>query len=63
MLIPAALEGVIHADNAGDVQAKIVAELANGPTTPEADEILSRQGRLCHPRLFVQRGRGDRVLL
>jgi glutamate dehydrogenase (NAD(P)+) len=40
VLIPAALEGAIYADNAGDVHARILAELANGPTTPGADEIL-----------------------
>jgi glutamate dehydrogenase (NAD(P)+) len=42
VLIPAALEGVIHRENGSKVQAKILAELANGPTTPEADEILFR---------------------
>jgi glutamate dehydrogenase (NAD(P)+) len=40
ILIPAAMEGVLRQDNAGNVQAKIVAELADGPTTPEADRIL-----------------------
>ena len=44
ILIPAAIEDVIHYDNAPNVKAKIVAELANGPTTPEADEILYRNG-------------------
>ena len=44
ILIPAALENVITAENAGKVKAKIVAELANGPTTPEADEILYKNG-------------------
>ncbi len=44
ILIPAALENVITAKNAANIKAKIVAELANGPTTPEADEILYRKG-------------------
>jgi len=44
VLIPAAIESVITKHNAGKVKAKIVAELANGPTTPEADDILYSNG-------------------
>ncbi len=44
ILIPAALENVITEKNAGKVKARILAELANGPTTPEADEILYKNG-------------------
>ncbi|WP_254059089.1 Glu/Leu/Phe/Val dehydrogenase [Methanogenium sp. MK-MG] len=44
IIIPAALENAITKDNAGNIKAKILAELANGPTTPEADEILYNNG-------------------
>ena len=44
VLIPAAIESVITKHNAGKVKAKIVAELANGPTTPDADDILHSNG-------------------
>jgi glutamate dehydrogenase (NAD(P)+) len=44
ILIPAAVENVITRSNAGDIKARIVAELANGPTTPEADDILYDKG-------------------
>jgi glutamate dehydrogenase (NAD(P)+) len=44
ILIPAAIENAITHENSPRVKAKIVAELANGPTTPEADDILSAKG-------------------
>jgi len=44
ILIPAAIENVITEKNAPNIKAKIVAELSNGPTTPEADDILYRNG-------------------
>jgi glutamate dehydrogenase (NAD(P)+) len=44
ILIPAAIENVITDKNAPNIKAKIVAELANGPTTPEADDILFQNG-------------------
>ena len=44
ILIPSALENVITVENASNIKARIIAELANGPTTPEADEILDKKG-------------------
>lgn len=44
VLIPSALENVITAKNAANIKAKIVAELANGPTAPDADDILYKNG-------------------
>jgi glutamate dehydrogenase (NAD(P)+) len=44
ILCPAALEEVITAENAPNIRAKVIAELANGPTTPEADPILEKNG-------------------
>ena len=44
ILWPSAIENVITGENAGRVKAKIVAEAANGPTTPEADQILQKNG-------------------
>jgi glutamate dehydrogenase (NAD(P)+) len=44
ILIPAAIEGVITSKNAESIEAKIIAEMANGPTSPEADEILFSKG-------------------
>ena len=44
VLVPAALERVITADNAGKLQCKVLAEAANGPTTPEADAIIEERG-------------------
>ncbi|MBN1375463.1 MAG: Glu/Leu/Phe/Val dehydrogenase [Dehalococcoidia bacterium] len=44
ILIPSAMENVITEKNAGNVKAKIIAELANGPCTPEADDILYKKG-------------------
>lgn len=56
ILVPAALEGQITAENAGTVKAKIVAEAANGPTTPEADEILYKNGVLVIPDILANAG-------
>ena len=55
-LIPAALEGVLSEDNADRVQARIVVEAANGPTTPEADEIFHDRGIHLVPDILANAG-------
>ncbi len=56
VLIPAALENQITRENAGRVKARIVAEAANGPTTPEADEILFANGVFLIPDILCNAG-------
>ena len=56
ILIPAALENVINGDNAARVKAKIIGEAANGPCTPEADEIFIKKGILCVPDMYLNAG-------
>ncbi len=56
LLYPAALEQVITEANANDIKAKIVCELANGPTTPEADEILHKKGIFVIPDFLANAG-------
>jgi len=56
ILIPAALERQVTGDNAARVRAKIVVEAANGPTTPEADEILGRRGVMVIPDAYINAG-------
>lgn len=56
ILIPAATEGVITAKNANRVQARIVSEAANGPTTPQADSILFDKGVSVIPDILANAG-------
>ena len=56
ILIPAALENVINGDNALKVKAKIIGEAANGPLTPEADEIFIKKGVLVVPDMYLNAG-------
>ena len=56
VLFPAALENMITEENAAQIKAKIVAELANGPTTPEADKILHEQGVYVIPDFLCNAG-------
>jgi glutamate dehydrogenase (NAD(P)+) len=56
ILIPAALENVINGGNAARIQAKIIGEGANGPLTPEADEILNQKGAIVVPDMYLNAG-------
>jgi glutamate dehydrogenase/leucine dehydrogenase len=56
ILVPAALENVIHVDNAFSVRARIVAEAANGPVMPAADRILESKGTLVIPDILCNAG-------
>ena len=56
LLIPAALENQIGAWNAGNIKARILAELANGPTTPDADEVLFKNGVFVIPDFLCNAG-------
>ncbi len=56
ILVPAALEGVITRENAPRVKARIIAEAANGPTTPDADDILRSNGAVVIPDILANAG-------
>jgi len=64
ILVPAAVDRVITEATADKLKCRILAEAANGPTTPEADLILEKRwdGNLCHPGHLVQCRRRDRFL-
>ena len=55
-LAPSALENQITSENAADIKGKIIAELANGPTTPEADEVLYENGLYVIPDFLCNAG-------
>lgn len=56
ILLPSALENAITLANVGTVKAKIIAELANGPTTPGADEVLAKEGVMLLPDILANAG-------
>jgi len=56
ILIPAALEGQITDANAGNIKARLIAEAANGPTTPEADRILFKNSKFMIPDILCNAG-------
>ena len=56
VLIPAALENAITTDNAGQIQAEVVVEAANGPTTPEAHDLLHERGSTVIPDILANAG-------
>jgi len=56
VLIPAALENQINKDNAERIKCKIIAEAANGPVTPEAEEILTKKGIVVIPDIYLNAG-------
>jgi glutamate dehydrogenase/leucine dehydrogenase len=56
ILIPAALENAVHEDNAASIHARVIAEAANGPLTPEADVILDQKGVFVIPDILCNAG-------
>jgi glutamate dehydrogenase (NAD(P)+) len=56
VLVPAAKESQITGQNAARIKARIIAEGANGPTTPEADRILNKKGVLVIPDILANAG-------
>lgn len=56
VLVPAALGGVIHGDNAGELRCTVVVEAANEPTTPDGDEVLNKRGIAVIPDIYANAG-------
>ncbi len=56
ILVPSALENVLTSENAEQISAKIIVEMANGPTTPESDEIFAKNGVIVIPDILANSG-------
>jgi len=56
IFVPAALENAIHENNVGDLKCRYILEMANGPTTPEAEKILTKKGILIIPDVLANAG-------
>ncbi|MBZ4653435.1 MAG: Glutamate dehydrogenase [Peptococcaceae bacterium] len=56
ILLPASVEGIINQNNGAQIKARLICELANGPVTPEADEILTQNKRLVIPDILANAG-------
>jgi glutamate dehydrogenase (NAD(P)+) len=56
ILVPSALENVISKENAAKIKARVIIEMANGPVTPEADEILAKRGVFLVPDILANSG-------
>ena len=56
ILVPGALESVINEKNADKIKAKVIVEMANCPTTPQADEILTKKGVYIIPDVYANSG-------
>ncbi|MEN5275650.1 Glu/Leu/Phe/Val dehydrogenase [Brucella sp. TWI432] len=56
VLVPSAMENMIHAENAGSIKAKLIVELANGPVSAEADKILAANGTIVLPDILANAG-------
>ena len=56
ILIPAALENQVNSDNVANIKCKILAEAANGPVTPEAEQVLLKKGVILIPDIFINAG-------
>ena len=56
VLVPAAVEDVIHLDNVNDIKARLIVEGANGPTSAEADNIINKKGIMVAPDILANAG-------